>query len=102
MSGNKFARGPWGARPSLTRSAVGFEELFSAEAVIAHPALRAPFVRMATEGATVLSPSLFAASGRTGAELGDQLDSAKALEQFAAGTTLVLQGLTPQHLGRVS
>lgn len=70
MSRKQFARDHWGARPSLTRSAVGFEDLFSAEAVIAHPSLRAPFVRMATEGATVLSPSL-----------------------FAAGATLVLQGL---------
>lgn len=95
MSGKQFAREHWGARPLLTRSAGGFEDLFSAEAVdelIAHRALRTPFVRMASEG-TVLSPSLFTSSGGTGAEVGDQLDSAKVLQQFAAGATLVLQGL---------
>lgn len=95
MSGKQFARDHWGARPLLTRSAGGFEDLFSAEAVdelIAHRALRTPFVRMASEG-TVLSPSLFTSSGGTGAEVSDQLDSAKVLQQFAAGATLVLQGL---------
>lgn len=95
MSGEQFTREHWGERPLLTRSPGGFEDLFSAEAVdelIAHRALRTPFVRMAVEG-TVLSPSLFTSSGGTGAEVGDQLDSAKVLQQFAAGATLVLQGL---------
>ena len=95
LSGDEFAREHWGERPLLTRSPGGFEDLFSAEAVdelIAQRALRTPFVRMAKEGA-VLSPSLFTSSGGTGAEVGDQLDSAKVLRQFAAGATLVLQGL---------
>lgn len=93
MSGKKFARGPWGARPSLTRSAGGVEDLYSAGAVDELIALRALFMRMVTEGTTELSPSLFTSSGGVGAELGDQLDSVKVLKQFAAGATLVLQGL---------
>jgi ribosomal protein L16 Arg81 hydroxylase len=95
LSGEQFAREHWGERPLLTRSPGGFADLFSADAVdelIARRALRTPFVRMAKEG-TVLDPSLFTSSGGTGAEVGDQLDSAKVLAQFADGATLVLQGL---------
>ena len=90
-----FAREHWGERPLLIRSADGFDDLFSAAAVddlVADRALRTPFVRMAEEG-SVLSPSLFTSSGGFGAEIGDQLDSAKVLERFADGATLVLQGL---------
>ena len=90
-----FARDYWGERPLLTRVHAGFDDLFSARAVddlVADRALRTPFVRMASEG-TVLSPSLFTGSGGYGAEIGDQLDSEKVLEQFANGATLVLQGL---------
>jgi hypothetical protein len=90
-----FAREHWGERPLLTRSAAGFDDLFSPSAVddlVADRALRTPFVRMATEGA-VLRPSLFTGPGGFGAEVGDQLDTAEVLEQFAGGATLVLQGL---------
>ena len=92
---SEFARDHWGERPLLTRSRAGFDDLFSASAVddlVADRALRTPFVRMAAEGA-VLAPSLFSGSGGYGAEVGDQLDSAEVLEQFAGGATLVLQGL---------
>lgn len=95
MSTEQFAQEHWGERPLVTRSAGAFTDLFSAEAVdelIAHRALRTPFARMAVEG-EVLSPSLFTSSGGTGAEVNDQLDSAKILAQLAAGATLVLQGL---------
>ena len=92
---SQFARDHWGERPLLTRTAAGFADLFSEGAVdelVADRALRTPFVRMAAEG-TVHSPSLFTSSGGFGAEIGDQLDSEKVLEQFAQGSTLVLQGL---------
>ena len=91
----KFARDHWGEMPLLTRPAAGFDDLFSERAVdelVADRALRTPFVRMAAEG-TVHSTSLFTSSGGFGAEIGDQLDSEKVLEQFAKGSTLVLQGL---------
>ena len=92
---SQFARDHWGERPLLTHAAAGFDDLFSARAVdelVADRALRTPFVRMAVEG-TVHSPSLFTSSGGFGAEIADQLDSEKVLEQFAQGSTLVLQGL---------
>jgi len=90
-----FARDHWGEQPLLTRSGTGFDDLFSSRAVdelVADRATRTPFVRMAAEG-KVLPPALFTASGGFGAEVGDQLDSAKVLQQFSGGATLVLQGL---------
>ena len=90
-----FGRDYWGEQPLLARGVGEFDDLFSATAaddLVTERGLRTPFARMATDG-TVLSPSLFTASGGFGAEVGDQLDSAKVLEQFAAGATLVLQGL---------
>ncbi|WP_314506816.1 JmjC domain-containing protein [uncultured Microbacterium sp.] len=95
LSADEFEREHWGERPLLRRSPSGFDDLFSADAVdelVAERALRTPFVRMAAEG-TVLPPAKFTSSGGFGAEVGDQLDSAKVLEQFAGGATLVLQGL---------
>ena len=95
VSASDFAREHWGEKPLLIRRDDGFADLFSVAAVdelVADRALRTPFVRMAAEG-TVLAPSLFTVSGGFGAEIGDQLDSAKVLEQFAGGATLVLQGL---------
>ena len=95
LPASDFARDHWGEKPLVIRRDDGFDDLFSVDAVdevVADRALRTPFVRMAAEG-TVLSPSLFTASGGFGAEIGDQLDSAKVLEQFADGATLVLQGL---------
>ena len=90
-----FGRDYWGEQPLLARGVGEFDDLFSASAaddLVTERGLRTPFARMATDG-TVLSPSLFTASGGFGAEVGDQLDSAKVLEQFATGATLVLQGL---------
>jgi ribosomal protein L16 Arg81 hydroxylase len=95
LSASEFERDHWGKQPLLRRSTSGFDDLFSPDAVdelVADRALRTPFVRMAAEG-TVLAPAEFTSSGGFGAEIGDQLDSAKVLEQFAGGATLVLQGL---------
>ena len=90
-----FAERYWGEQPLLARHPPAFEDLFSASAadeLITDRALRTPFVRMAAEGA-ILPPDSFTGSGGFGAEGADQLDSAKVLEQFAGGATLVLQGL---------
>ncbi|WP_431803473.1 cupin domain-containing protein [Microbacterium sp. bgisy203] len=90
-----FASEYWGTQPLLTRAQGSFDDLFSAAAVddlVADRALRTPFVRMAHEG-SVLSPPSFTGSGGFGAEIGDQLDSAKVLREFAGGASLVLQGL---------
>ncbi|WP_285116276.1 cupin domain-containing protein [Leifsonia sp. fls2-241-R2A-40a] len=94
----EFASGFWGKRPLFTRASglrEDFSDLFSVEAVdelVASRALRTPFVRMAKEG-SVLPASRFTGPGGFGAEVGDQVDSAKVLAEFAAGATLVLQGL---------
>lgn len=93
-----FAGELWGRRPLFTRAAdlaEDFSDLFSVDAVdelVSSRALRTPFVRMAKEG-DVLPPSRFTGPGGFGAEVGDQLDSAKVLAEFANGATLVLQGL---------
>jgi ribosomal protein L16 Arg81 hydroxylase len=92
---SEFAHDYWGKQPLLTHRDAHFGDLFSTTAVddlVAERGLRTPFARMAVEG-TVLAPSLYTGSGGFGAEIGDQLDSSKVLEQFAGGATLVLQGL---------
>lgn len=98
VSRPEFAAEHWGAAPLLStadRLGGGFADLFSLEAVdelIANRALRTPFVRMAKEG-SVLPAVRFTAPGGYGAEVGDQLNGDKVLEEFAAGSTIVLQGL---------
>ncbi|MGO4593441.1 cupin domain-containing protein [Leifsonia sp. 2TAF2] len=95
---DEFAADYWGRRPLFTRAAdlqQDFSDLFSIDAVdelVSSRALRTPFVRMAKEG-DVLPPARFTGPGGFGAEVGDQLDSAKVLSEFANGATLVLQGL---------
>ncbi|MBI5160445.1 MAG: cupin-like domain-containing protein [Micrococcales bacterium] len=93
----EFAAHHWGRRallsPALDPDA--FSDLFSADAVdelIAERGLRTPFIRMAKEG-SVLGPATYTASGGFGAEVADQVSSDRVLAQFAAGATIVLQGL---------
>jgi len=60
--------------------------------LLSERALRTPFVRLAKEG-DVLPAMRFTASGGFGAQVADQVDSAMVLREFAAGATIVLQGL---------
>lgn len=90
-----FAERHWGREPLLSRAAGGFDDLFSlaaADELIATRGLRTPFVRMANEG-YLLDSRRFTGPAGFGAEVGDQLDSGKALVEFASGSTIVLQGL---------
>jgi ribosomal protein L16 Arg81 hydroxylase len=93
-----FAADYWGSRALFARAADlpgGFTDLFSADAVdelVTRRGLRTPFVRMANEG-SVLKPERYTAPGGFGAEIGDQVSADKVLDEFAAGATLVLQGL---------
>ncbi|MEF2976716.1 cupin domain-containing protein [Subtercola sp. YIM 133946] len=93
-----FGERYWATTPVLTRAAdlpAPFDDLFGADAaddLISQRALRTPFFRMALEGA-VLSPSKYTAPGGFGAEIADQVSSEKVLAEFAAGATIVLQGL---------
>lgn len=94
----RFADEFWGRAPLLSRAdelPQPFTDLLSVDAVdelVAERGVRAPFMRMAREG-SVLPRDSYTSSGGFGAEMPDQIDSAKALSEFAAGATMVLQGL---------
>jgi ribosomal protein L16 Arg81 hydroxylase len=93
-----FATQHWGRRPLLSRADAlprDFSDLLSPAAVdelIGERGVRAPFIRMAKAG-DVLARSCYTGPGGFGAEMPDQVDSAKVLAEFAAGATIVLQGL---------
>jgi len=93
-----FATDYWGRKPLLSRATAlprDFSDLLSPTAVdelIAERGVRAPFIRMAKTG-DVLTRSFYTGPAGFGAEMPDQVDSAKVLAEFAAGATIVLQGL---------
>ncbi len=93
-----FATHDWGRAPRHTPAAElngAASGLFSADAVdelVAERGLRTPFLRVARDGAT-LGDREFTAPGGVGATIGDQLSDDKLLRLFAAGSTMVLQGL---------
>jgi ribosomal protein L16 Arg81 hydroxylase len=88
----------WGRRPLLSGSGAlprDFGDLLSPDTVdelIAERGVRGPFIRLAKEG-DVLAKNCYLGPAGFGAEMPDQVDSAKVLTQFAAGATIVLQGL---------
>ncbi|KUI34317.1 cupin [Mycobacterium sp. IS-1496] len=93
-----FATEHWGRRPLLSRSEAlprDFGDLLSpgmVDELIAERGVRAPFIRLAKEG-DVLAKDCYLGPAGFGAEMPDQVDSAKVLTQFAGGATIVLQGL---------
>lgn len=93
-----FAAQYWGRRPLLSRSDAlprDFTDLLSPAAVdelITSRGVRAPFLRMAKEG-SLLARECYVDAAGFGAEMPDQVDSARVLAQLASGATLVLQGL---------
>ena len=93
-----FADEHWGRAPLLSRSDAlprDFGDLLSAVTVdelLAERGVRAPFIRVAKEG-ELLARECFLGPAGFGAEIPDQVDSAKVLNQFATGATIVLQGL---------
>lgn len=93
-----FAGEYWGRAPLLSTAAHlprDFDDLLSPDDVdelIAERGVRAPFIRMAREGAVLGRESYLGPAG-FGAEMPDQVDSAKVLDRFASGSTIVLQGL---------
>ncbi|RIX31068.1 cupin domain-containing protein [Amnibacterium setariae] len=95
---DRFAAEIWGRRALLSPAedlSRGFDDLLTADAVdelLADRALRTPFIRMAKEG-VVLPPSAYTAPGGFGAEVADQVSTDRVLAEFAAGATIVLQGL---------
>lgn len=95
---DEFADEVWGRRPLLTRSAQlprDFSDLLSpamVDEIIAERGVRTPFVRMAREGSLV-DRACFTRAAGFGAQIADQIDPDGMLTQFAAGATIVLQGL---------
>ena len=95
---DRFAAEIWGKQALLSPAAAlqrSFEDLLTVGAVdelLADRALRTPFIRMAKEG-KVLPASSYTAPGGFGAEVGDQVSTDRVLAEFAAGATIVLQGL---------
>lgn len=95
---DRFAAEIWGRRALLSPAEDlqrGFDDLLTADAVdelLADRALRTPFIRMAKEG-NVLPSSAYTAPAGFGAEVGDQVSTDRVLAEFAAGATIVLQGL---------
>ena len=93
-----FADEYWGRKPLLSRSGAlprDFSDLLSPDTVdelIAERGVRAPFIRLAKEG-DVLARDCYLGPAGFGAEMPDQVDSAKVLSQFASGATIVLQGM---------
>ena len=88
----------WGRQPLLSAAGTlprDFDDLLSPGAVdelIAERGVRAPFIRLAKEG-EVLAGDCYLGPAGFGAEMPDQVDSAKMAAQFASGATIVLQGL---------
>lgn len=95
---HRFATEYWGHKPLLSSASAlprDFGDLLSptmVDELIAERGVRAPFIRLAKEG-DVLAKDCYLGPAGFGAEMPDQVDSGKVLEQFAAGATIVLQGL---------
>ncbi|OBJ82362.1 cupin [Mycobacterium gordonae] len=93
-----FATQHWGRSPLLSRADAlprDFSDLLSPAAVdelIGRRGVRTPFIRMAKAG-DVLARDCYTGPSGFGAEMPDQVDSAKVLAEFASGATIVLQGL---------
>ncbi|AKT52395.1 cupin domain-containing protein [Arsenicicoccus sp. oral taxon 190] len=94
----EFARDVWGRRPLLrphAESGSDFSDVFGPDAVdelVSRRGLRAPFLRLAKDG-TPLSDDLVTTAGGIGASVRDQVDDDALHREFAAGATIVAQGL---------
>ncbi|MGC5020048.1 cupin domain-containing protein [Micromonospora sp. DT47] len=96
----KFAAGYWGHTPLLSLvdelpNPAGFTDLLSpddADELLSRRGLRTPFLRIARDG-DLVPAARWTGGGGAGAEIGDQVLDERVLEQYAAGATLVLQGL---------
>jgi ribosomal protein L16 Arg81 hydroxylase len=93
-----FAAEYWGRKPLLSKADAlprDFCDLLSPDMVdelLVERGVRAPFIRLAKEGELLAKSSYLGPAG-FGAEIADQVDSAKVVEQLESGSTVVLQGL---------
>ncbi|MFC7617468.1 cupin domain-containing protein [Actinokineospora soli] len=91
----EFADRVWGRAPLLSPGVSDFSDLLTladVDELLSRRGLRTPFIRMARDGAVVGSAQ-FTGGGGVGAEVGDQVRDDKVAALFAAGSTVVLQGL---------
>ncbi|WP_323096441.1 cupin domain-containing protein [Intrasporangium sp. YIM S08009] len=98
LSQSGFASEHWGRQPLVSRSdelLAGAADLLGRDDVdelVSRRGLRTPFLRVARDGRT-LGDREFTAAGGVGAGIADQVSDDKLLGHFAAGATIVLQGL---------
>jgi hypothetical protein len=97
-----FAGRVWSREASLSRAETlprdfgDLLDLAAADAVLSRQGLRAPFVRVAKDGAT-LANAKFTTAGGVGATIGDQVSDTRLTSLFADGATVVLQALHRTH-----
>ena len=92
---DEFAARVWGREPLLSPRVSDFSDLLTLDDVdelLSRRGLRTPFIRMARDG-SVVGSGQFTGGGGAGAEVGDQVRDEKVAALFAAGSTVVLQGL---------
>ncbi|HWH00912.1 MAG TPA: cupin domain-containing protein [Pilimelia sp.] len=93
-----FAAAYWGKEPLLTpagRDRTGFTDLLGpadVDELLSRRGLRTPFLRIANQG-RIVPAARYTGGGGAGAEVADQVRDEEVLRQYAAGATLVLQGL---------
>ena len=98
LSQSGFASEHWGRQPLVSRAgemlpgAVDLLGRDDVDELVSRRGLRTPFVRVARDGRT-LGDREFTAGGGVGAGIADQVSDDKLLGHFAAGATIVLQGL---------
>ncbi len=98
LSPTGFASEHWGRQPLVSRAnelLAGAADLLGRDDVdelVSRRGLRTPFLRVARDGRT-LGDREFTAGGGVGAGIADQVSDDKLLGHFAAGATIVLQGL---------
>ncbi len=97
MPAERFAAQHWGRRDLLVSMAepdrfAGLFGVQAADELVARRGLRVPFLQLAKNGAS-LPERAFTTGGGVGAGIGDQIDEDAVRREFAAGATIVLQGL---------
>jgi len=98
VSPQEFAESYWDQQPLLSRAEQlprPFTDLLSlidVDELLSQRALRTPFIRLAQNG-NLVAPSRWTGSGGIGAGIKDQVIDDRVLKEFAAGSTIVLQGL---------
>ncbi|MEV7430916.1 MULTISPECIES: cupin domain-containing protein [unclassified Nocardioides] len=96
-----FLEKVWASRVHLHRTApadlVGLLSLDDADHLLTSTAIRTPSVRLAQDGSVLAESTYTRSATLAGKPLTGLVDGRKALEAFAGGATVVLQGLHRYH-----